>query len=174
MNIWLEILKYTLPSAVMLVTVVIMMKIFFKQEENKFRFEQYKQNNNIVLPIRLRAYERLAIFLQRTTPESMLTRLDFSGLTVVQLQQMLHKVVRDEFEHNVSQQIYVSPQTWNLVVEARESIIKLINITASQLAPDISAMTLAQTLIATYAASNNPPTETALEFITHEVGKFSA
>lgn len=173
MEIWLEIARYTVPSLIMLGTVIVVTRIFFKHEDRRFKAERYKQNSEIVLPIILRAYERLAIFLQRTTPESMLTRLDFSGLTVVQLQQMLHKVIRDEFEHNASQQIYVSPQTWNMVVAARESIVKLINTAAAQLDSDAPAIVLAQTLISTYAASGDTPTEVALNYITHEIGKFS-
>lgn len=169
MNTFLEILKFTLPSVIMLIGIWLVMHKMFRQEEDRRNFELRKQNRDVTLPVRLRAYERVILFLQRTEPESMLTRFDFSGMTVLQLQQMLHTVVRDEYEHNMSQRIYISGEAWALVSNARESIVQLINSCAAQLNAEIPAMNLAQVIISTYASSVNTPTDVALDYIKSEV-----
>lgn len=172
METFLEILKFTIPSMIMLFGVYLIINKIYKQEDDRRKFELYKLNKDVVLPVRLRAYERIALFLQRTTPESILTRFDFNGLTVLQLQQMLHHAVRDEFEHNVSQQIYISKECWALVLTAKESIIQLINTCAAQLKPEDDAMALAQMLLNTYAANDNTPTEIAMNRLTQEIKQF--
>ena len=85
---------------------------------------------------------------------------------------MLHHAVRDEFEHNVSQQIYISKECWALVLTAKESIIQLINTCAAQLKPEDDAMALAQMLLNTYAANDNTPTEIAMNRLTQEIKQF--
>ncbi len=165
----LEILKFTIPSVVILIGLYFVINKLFKQESERRQFELYKLNRDVTLPIKMRAYERITLFLQRTSPESILMRFDFSSLTVVQLQQLLLQSLRDEFEHNASQQIYVSQKTWVMVLNARESIAQLINSTAVHLNPQAPAIDLAQAILASYAASDNPPTEIALEYLRSEL-----
>lgn len=164
-----EILKYTLPSIVLVLAVYLVMRKMFAQEEDRRSFELRRQNRDVVLPIKLRAYERMVLFLERTIPESILMRFDFGGLTVLQLQQMLIKTVRDEYEHNLSQQIYISVEAWALVCNARESIVQLINSCAAKMDAQAPAMDLAQALLSTYAASENTPTQLAIDYIRNEV-----
>lgn len=150
----------------------VVMRKMFNQEDERRSFEVRRANRDVVLPVRLRAYERIVIFLERTTPESILVRFNFDNLNVVQLQQMLIKAVRDEYEHNISQQIYVSKEAWSLVANARESIVQLINTCAAQIAPQAPAMELAQALLATYASADNTPTQLAINYINSEVKQF--
>lgn len=172
METFLEILKYTIPSIITVVAMYIVMRKIFRQEDERRSFELRRDNRNIALPIQLRAYERIILFLERTTPESILMRFDFGALSVIQLQQMLLKAVRDEYEHNISQQIYISNEAWALVVNARESIVQLINTCATQLDPNAPAMHLAQTLLSTYAASADTPTEIAINYLKQEIKRF--
>lgn len=169
MDVFFEILKFTLPSLIMLLGVWLVMHKMFGQEEARRNFEIRKQFRDVTLPVRLRAYERIILFLQRTEPESLLMRFDFSGMTVLQLQQMLHKAIRDEYEHNMSQQIYVSNEAWAMVSNARESLVQLINSCAAQLDSEAPAMSLAQTILNTYAASLDTPTEIAINYVKSEV-----
>lgn len=169
MLVFLEILKFTLPAVIVVVAMYMVMHKMFSQEDERRSFELRRQNSSVVLPIRLRAYERLVLFLERTTPESILMRFDFNGLSVLQLQQMLVKAVRDEYEHNLSQQIYVSQDAWLLVCNARESIVQLINSCAAQMKADAPAMELAQALLSTYAAAQDTPTQIAIDRIKNEV-----
>ncbi len=173
MQTFLEILKFTLPSAIMLIGIYFIINKIFKQESERRSYELMKLNKDVVLPVRLRAYERLTLVLERTKPQSMLMRYDFNGYSVVQLQQLLLQTVRDEFDHNVSQQIYVSREAWVMITNARESVVQLINtVAAASMAENKSAMDYANALIATYASAENAPTEIALDFLKREVKQF--
>ena len=71
-----------------------------------------KKNQSVVLPLRLQAYERMALFLERIDPNQLVMRIHTPGLTVSQEQNLLLTAIRSEFEHNLSQQIYISDPVW--------------------------------------------------------------
>ena len=73
----------------------------------------------------MRAYERIVLFLERTQPNSILMRQNLTKMNCLQLQTTLLKQIREEFEHNVAQQLYVSREAWALVCNAKESLVKL-------------------------------------------------
>jgi len=169
METFLEILKYILPSVVVLVGVYFMIDKIYKQESKRRDFEMFKMQKDLVLPRRLAAYERLTLFLQRIQPESMLTRFQFDKMNAVQLQQLLLQSVRSEFEHNMAQQVYVSHKVWGLVLNSRESICQLINMAAAKCQPDAQAMELAQNLLEMYAFSEETPIDLAMAQMRREV-----
>lgn len=169
METFFEILKYILPALVVLATVYVVMRKQLSNEADRRNFELRKLNSNQVTPARLRAYERLTLLLERTKPESMLLRMNLSHLTNFELQTELLQTIRTEFDHNMAQQIYVSAEAWTLVMNARESLMRLINGLAGQVQPSGAALELAQSLIGTYAATPNVPTEIALNFLKQEV-----
>ncbi|MCQ2332536.1 MAG: hypothetical protein MJZ95_04980 [Paludibacteraceae bacterium] len=169
METFLEILKFTIPSVIALVGVYFIIDKIYRQESKRRDFEIFKMQKDVVLPMRLQAYERMTLFLQRIQPESMLTRFQFDKLTVKQLQQMLLQSVRDEFNHNAAQQIYVSPKVWGLVLNSRESVCQLINSCAAQLPADATAMELAKLMLETYAYSDETPIDLALQQMRREV-----
>lgn len=173
METFLEILKFTLPSLIILGTVVVLLKHSMKQslanDQQRYMFEYRKNNSGIVVPAKLRANERLALFLERITPESMLGRFDIMGLTSIQLHQMLLQAVRDEYEHNISQQIYVSPETWAMVKNSREFTAQFINQCALRCPQNIEAMKLAEMLLTTYSRLPDTPISIALRAVHNEI-----
>ncbi|MBO5974867.1 MAG: hypothetical protein J6P95_04055, partial [Paludibacteraceae bacterium] len=118
METFLEICKYVFPSIVTLIAVVVVLKKMLNSEEERRNFELRKQNASTITPVRLRGYERMVLFLERTQPNSLLMRQDLSKKTCFQLQKELLNQIRNEFDHNVAQQIYVSQEAWSLVVNA--------------------------------------------------------
>ena len=169
MDIFFEILKYILPALVVLGATYVVLSKQLANEADRRNFELRKLNVNQITPVRLRAYERLTLLLERTKPEAMLLRLNLSNLSNFDLQTQLLKTIRDEFDHNMGQQIYVSPEAWTLVMNARESLMRLVNGSAAQVQPSDSAMQLAQSLIQTYAATETTPTDVALNILKQEV-----
>lgn len=168
-----EILLSSILSALIVFGgVYFLMNRFFLNEKERRVYEWRKQNSDIVLPIRLRAYERIVLFLSRIEPKSLLLRFDFAGMTVLQLQQMLLQAVRDEYDHNVSQQIYISREAWALVVNARENLTQLINTCASQLSPQSDAMELANLVLVAYASNTNSPIDLAIDYIKNELKQY--
>lgn len=169
MELFLELLKYTIPALVVFFTTWLVLHKQLAAESERRTFELRKQNANQITPVRLRAYERLTLLLERTQPEAMILRLDLQTMTNLELQTRLLKTVRDEFEHNVSQQIYVSHQAWVMVRNARENLVRIINAAAAQVQPSGQALQLAQCLIEMYASLKTTPTDVALDFLKDEV-----
>ena len=92
--------------------------------------------------------------------------------SLLKLQQMLLQAIRDEYDHNVSQQIYISKESWALVVNAREGLTQLINTCASQLTPQTDAMELANLVLATYASNANSAIDIAINYIKNEMKQY--
>lgn len=140
----------------------------FRNEERKRQFELKRESQKTISPIRMRAYERLTLLLERTKPEHMLMELDLTTMTVPQLQQHLLQTIRAEFDHNQSQQVYVSDEAWDLVINARDQMAAFVVGITTQLPPNADAMTYAKTLIAAFASNGTTPTEKALEYLKNE------
>jgi len=146
----------------------------FRNEEKKRQFELRRESQKTISPIRLRAYERLALLLERTKPEHMLMELRakepqaLSTWTVGQVQQYLLQTIRAEFDHNQSQQVYVSNEVWDLIVNARDQMAAFVIGMAAQLPPGATAQIYSQTLITAYNSNGTTPTDKALEELKDE------
>ena len=172
MNEILEILKYTLPAIIVLIACVVLIKQMIKNDQSKRNYEIALGNQKIITPIRLQAYERIALLLERISPESLIMRLNKPEYTAKQLQVELLNTIRSEFDHNVSQQIYISPQTWEIIKNARTNTIQLINGSASKVNPDSPAFNLSKIILENLVAQEKSPVSMALEVLKNEVKKF--
>jgi hypothetical protein len=172
MEILLEILKYTLPALVVFATAYVMFQGFLRQEENRVRKEVSDRNRKTVLPIRLQAYERLALLLERISPESIIMRVNKPGMTANQLHSELLTSIRTEFDHNISQQVYISNEAWDLIILARGKVINLINNATSQVKDEATALTLSQKVFEITMELKTQPTREAMQFLKKEMEQF--
>jgi len=146
----------------------------FRNEEKKRQFELKRESQKAISPIRLRAYERLALLLERTTPEHMLMELRqkepeaLSTWTIGQLQQHLLQTIRLEFDHNQSQQIYVSEEVWNYILSARDQTASFVVAMAGKMPNGATTIDYAKTLLTAYAENGDTPTDRALEELKKE------
>ncbi len=154
----MEILKYTLPALLVVLISYILLHYLFKNERERRELEYRKANLGVITPTRLRAYERLALLLERINPNSFLIKITEAEQNCMELQSSILKMIRSEFEHNSSQQIYVSEFLWGEIDDARENLIQLINTCASQCEATEPATKLASIILEVY----NTPDETAL------------
>ena len=166
-----EILKYCIPALIVLLATWIVMYKLFQNEQQKREWELKKAAQKEISPIRLRAYERLALVLERTQPEHLLMNLDVSQFTVPQLQQRLLQTIRLEFDHNISQQIYVSEQVWDKIVAARGQMLAFVSAMAMQLPPDSTSLDYAKTLLTAYSTNGETANETALHALKEEAAR---
>ncbi|MCF8297375.1 MAG: hypothetical protein K9J13_07540 [Saprospiraceae bacterium] len=175
-----ELLKYLTPSIVVLVTAYLIIRNFLKNEEkrrteeieseNKKRLLEYKFNNQkLITPLRLQAYERIILLLERISPLSMLLRENIPGVTVHQMHNRLLKTIREEFEHNLSQQLYISQQAWKLVKNAKEEITQLVNTASHKLDEKATSVDLNNKIIELTVEKGKLQTEIALEFLKKEI-----
>jgi len=165
----LEILKYILPSVVVFFTSFFVIRLFFENEFKKKQSEFRQLTGNITIPIRLQAYERLVLFLERISPGSLLIRVYNNNLSASQFQMVLIKNIREEFEHNLSQQVYVSSHAWELVKNAKEEMLKLINISMGELNDNASASDLSKKIFEKSVLTSSFPVTVAAEHIKSEI-----
>jgi hypothetical protein len=169
MNELIEILKYTIPAIIVFFTVWLVLKSLLLNFENHRRTELLMKNHEITIPLRLQAYERIVLLLERISIEAMLTRLNQPGMSVRQLHGELVATVRNEYEHNLSQQVYVSANAWEMVKNARAQIVRLINTSFENSNPTASAIELSKKIIENIGEYPKSPTQTAIDFIKAEI-----
>ena len=168
------ILLIILTIAVMIFGFWLIQYSQFRNEEKKRRFELKRDSQKVISPIRLRAYERLALLLERTKPEHMLMELRakepeaLATWTVAQVQQYLLQTIRLEFDHNQSQQVYVSNEVWDLIINARDQMATFVIAISAQLPKDTTAQTYATALLTAYTSNGTTPTDKALDELKNE------
>jgi hypothetical protein len=143
----IELFKYTVPSLVVLAAAYFLLKMFLDKEAEKTQVQMRLDVQKITLPVRMQAYERLVLLLERIEPAGLLVRTNLPGMNASQLQSALVQSVRSEFEHNLSQQLYVSSKAWEMVRNAREEAIKRINTAAMKLPGDATSADLASLIL---------------------------
>lgn len=122
----LEIATYTLPAIITGGVAFGLLHKFFRNEENKRKFELLRENQQQGLPIRLQAYERIVLFLERINPVNLMMRVEPSGLDAPSYATFLIHNIQTEYEHNLAQQIYLTHDCWEIVMKAKNSIITQI------------------------------------------------
>lgn len=148
------------------------MKSFWENENKKREAEQKIENAKITIPLRIQAYERLVLLLERIKPESMLLRVMTPQMTAGLLHQELLITVRAEFEHNLSQQIYVSQESWNAVKLAKDSLVRLINEEAAKIAAGAPATNLSEAILTQTITQQINPIQNALSILKKDAENF--
>lgn len=172
MDIWNDILSFSIPALIVFLAVFLVIRRFFKHEEEVRRYQTIMSNQKVTVPLRFRAYERIILFLERMSPDTLVIRHQTPEMTSMQLLVVLQNAIREEYEHNLSQQLYVSTEAWNMVKSAKEGMMKHFNSCATKLDPKSSAFELSKLIIETYHNIPNPPTKTAIAFIKKEIQSF--
>ncbi|OJV37490.1 MAG: hypothetical protein BGO29_03325 [Bacteroidales bacterium 36-12] len=165
----MEILKYIIPAFIVLLTSYLLIDRMLSNEERKRKSDIAQKNNNTVIPIQLRAYERLMLLLERTNPSNMVLNVLKSGMNCLSFQTNMIESIRKEFEHNYAQQVYVSDALWSATISTQENLIKLINTTSTHFQPEDSAIKFAEAIIKIYSETENNPTQIATEILKSEV-----
>jgi len=166
-----DILKITIPALLVLLTAWLSLRYLLKNDQDRRRQELVLQGSRTVTPIKLQAYERIVLFLERISLESMLVRISSPGMSASQLHSALLTTIRSEFEHNLSQQIYMSPQAWEVVRNARSNMIKIINSESEKMPENASGMDLGKRLLESVMELDKEPTRVAIDYIKGEVGR---
>ena len=166
-----DILKITIPALIVFFTAWVLLRNMIKNDQDKRKQELILQNSRIVTPIKLQAYERIVLFLERISLESLLLRVSTPDISAQQLHSAMLNAIRSEFEHNLSQQIYMSQQAWEVVRNARSNMIKIINSEAGNLTPDASGMAFSKKLLEKIMEIEQEPTRAAIDFVKAEIGR---
>jgi len=161
-----------IPAGIVFITAYFTMKHFLENDQKRRDSEMRKANQASITPLRLQAYERIVIFLERVNPSALVVRVNKNGMTAQQLHLELIKTIKSEYDHNLSQQIYMSAGSWELVKTSKEEIIKLINISSTKVPHDQSSNELAMMVInITSNLGKKLPNDIALDYIKKEVNQ---
>jgi hypothetical protein len=171
MEILADILKITIPALAVFLTAWILLRNMIRNEQDKRRQEIVLEGARTVTPIKLQAYERIVLFLERISMESLLVRVNTPEMSASMLHSALLTSIRSEFEHNLSQQIYMSPQAWEVVKNARSNTIKTINNEAEKLPSSATGIDLSRQLLSRVMELEKEPTRVAIDFIKEEVAR---
>jgi hypothetical protein len=144
METLVEFGKLLIPASVVLYAVFLVVKAFVTKEIDLKKLEVRSRSIETILPIRLQAYERITLFLERISPQNILLRLSDANYSAKDFQKLLLDELRNEYNHNVSQQVYMSEDVWNLVRNAKEDLLVMINEASSKMAEDSRSLDLSK------------------------------
>ncbi|GAA4272298.1 hypothetical protein U6A24_21075 [Aquimarina gracilis] len=157
-----------IPSTLITILAIFFFKQHTNNEEKRRRFLLHRENQKQAFPLRLQAYERMALFLERISPGKLLTRMAPVGEDKESYESMLIHTIDQEFEHNLTQQIYISYECWNTIKAAKNATIAMIRKTTMNKEVD-SADKMREVLL-TELVEKGAPSDTALAFIKEEIG----
>jgi len=129
------------------------------------------ENKKMFFPMQVDAYQRIVLFLERISPNNLVMRLNNPALPARVFQQMLLDNIRNEYEHNLAQQIFVSPDAWNLAKNSKDETIKIINMAATKMGSTAMCLDLAKAIFEITAQLNNQPTDRAILFLKTELNQ---
>jgi hypothetical protein len=172
MNAFIEILKILIPAAAVFAAAYFLVNRFLENDQKRREHELKKNAQGTITPLKIQAYERIIIFLERINPNNLVVRVNKNGMASRQLHQDLVATIKSEYEHNLSQQIYISAGAWELVKTTKEEIIQLVNISSSKVAHDSNSSELAMMILnITANLGKKLPNDVAIDYIKKEISQ---
>jgi hypothetical protein len=168
MEILRDLILVLIPALLVGAAVYFLLKIYLKRDEDRRAVEYKTERMKMISPVRLQAYERIVLLLERITPSQLIMRNIQQGMNARELQQALIGNIRQEYDHNLSQQLYISSNAWELVKNAREALISAINTASESLKEDATATDLAQLIFQDELNSEGSTLYKALEYLKKE------
>ncbi|MEZ0539815.1 DUF7935 family protein [Fibrella arboris] len=169
MTVLSDLIKLLVPAALVLYGMYLTVKLLLEREAARHQNEVKQRYSDNVIPIRLQAYERMVLFLERISPNNMLLRLGGSADSALELQQLLLRDIRDEYNHNLSQQVYMSQNAWDQVQNAMNDVSTLINQASGDIRADAPAIDLSKRIFERIIQRDRQPTAEALRVVKEEI-----
>jgi hypothetical protein len=165
----LEIIGYALPSLITGAVAYYFFDLHTKNEEGRRRYLLQKEAQKDALPLRLQAYERLSLYMERINPTNLLIRIkpisenkfDYENFVIAQIEQ--------EFDHNLTQQIYISDECWTIIMTAKNATIQMIR--KANMSEKVDCADKLRQVILNDLMEKQSPSNAALAFIKNEVGQ---
>lgn len=171
MEFFLEILKLTLPAVIVGGTAYLLLKSLLDERQRIDMAILRNDAQKITLPLRLQAYERLMLLCDRADVGNTLLRITMPNMKVRELRGALLIAINQEFEHNVSQQLYVSETLWQIIRAAKNNTLALVTMAGPDLDPDADASQLTAALLSALDEQPITPLQTAIMAVRTEAGQ---
>lgn len=165
---WSLLLALVLSSSVVLLAVWLMFRLYFRHQMQMYLLEGRKSKESLTLPLRLQAYERLILLFNRIDIPDLVLRLKAEDTSAGTLKAALLVAIQQEFEHNLTQQLYVSEALWQVMQQARMQTMDIIMAAADGLPPEATAEDYARQLIDLALSRETLPAQIAIRAIRTE------
>lgn len=169
MDALIEYGKILVPASIVLYGVYLMVRAFINKEIELKKLEVRGRSIETILPNRLQAYERMCLFLERMSPPNLLLRVNNPAYSARELHKVLLDEIRNEYNHNVSQQIYMSEDVWNMVRNAKEDLVIMINQAAEGMNQESTGLDLSRKVFELSMEKNVEPISHALSELKKEI-----
>jgi hypothetical protein len=166
---FLDILKYTISGLGIVWIAFYVIKPYLDRDE-KIQLLEFKKNiTSQTLPLRLQAYERLVLFIERINPANMLLRINNAACSAADLHSLVAEEIRNEYQHNVTQQIYVSLRSWSVVKKIKEDTLALLNNSFRELPATASGLELGKIILTRLAQLEESPYDIAANMLKKDL-----
>ncbi|EOR92584.1 hypothetical protein ADIARSV_4271 [Arcticibacter svalbardensis MN12-7] len=165
----LDIAKLTLSGTLLIFIGYLFARPYLDQKLKVQLLDLKKNSQAAILPLRLQAYERIILLMERINPVNLLLRTNTPGLTLIEYQQILTSEIRNEYQHNITQQLYVNQSSWALISKLKEDTIALINNAGKSLPADASHIELSKLVLQHLSTLEINPYDAALVVIRQDI-----
>jgi hypothetical protein len=163
----IELLSYTLPAIITGFVAYYFFNLHTKNEEGRRRYLLNKDTQKDALPLRLQAFERMTLFLERINPGKLLIRISPNSDNKNDYENLLISSIEQEFEHNLTQQIYMSDECWTVIFTAKNATIQMIRRT--NMSDRVDTANKLREVIMNDLMDKQSPSSVALSYIKNEV-----
>lgn len=164
-----DVLKYTLSGLFVFLTAYFLLKSHFDTYYNLKELEYKSLVVKDILPLKLQAYERMVLFIERINPTNLLVRLHASGMDAREMQNLILTEIRAEYQHNISQQLYIGNEAWNIIKRVKDDTINLVNQSIANLHPESTAVDLSKIIFSRIQEVDENPYDLALLILKKDI-----
>lgn len=165
----LDIVKYTIAGLGVVWIAFYLLKPYLDKNEKIQLLEFKKSIANQTLPLRLQAYERIILFMERINPDNMLVRLNAAGYTATELHSIIISEVRNEYQHNITQQIYVTSRAWGVAKRVKEDTLNIVAAAVKSLPENAGGLELGKVILLQLGQMENNPYEIGAELLRKDL-----
>ncbi|TKC04784.1 hypothetical protein FA048_19070 [Pedobacter polaris] len=155
-----------------IITVVVAYFLIRNDIQNYFRFkslEANKDSRTSLFPLRLQAHERLIVFVDRINPSNLLVRLHQQGISPAALQALVLNEIKSEYQHNITQQLYVDAASWNVVRKLKDDTVAMVNNVVQGLPETATGVDLSKKVLQHMSTVEENPYELTINLLKKEV-----
>lgn len=172
MDVVLDFIKIAVPASLVVYAMYLAIKAMVAKQIVAKELDLKLKSLELTLPVRMQAFERMALFLERISPGNMLVRLDQTGMNAQVLHFTILEEIRKEFNHNVAQQVYIDKTTWEKIVNAKEDFVTKVNATFQEVNPEDDSVEYSKKLLQNSMNSDKSLIDLALDSLKDEMSKY--
>lgn len=172
----IHLLMFIVPTIIICWTAITVWKRYIEYQEQKQERElslsKHQATEKLTLPMRMQSYERIILFLERIAPENLIIRVHNHGMTARQLHKILVDSIQQEYEHNLSQQVYVSAKGWEGARTAKEETLRVVNMAVNKMKDNATGLDLSQEIFGILSQVGQSPSLAAIDNLKRELKQY--